>query len=319
VAVIGAGSGGLAGAWMLRRLGHEVDIFDALPVPGGMLWQGYPPFRMPKFVVRRDNDPLPWGARFFGGVYLNKEQIQRIFDEYDYTILSIGASRGRWANIPGEDAQGVYLALEFITQVSLGHPPAVGARCIVLGAGSTAHDAARTARRLGCEVKIVYRRSAEQMPVGERNPEAYVRSMGREGIEYVFLSSPVQILNDDQNRVRGVEFQRVELGELDESGRSSMTVIPDSNYMLECDLVLEAVGEAIDLSIVPDSIEHDGSEVIVDRADHRTSNPRVFAGGDLIGDKGNDGAALACIQAAYTIDSLIRGEPVKRFDPRPLR
>jgi NADPH-dependent glutamate synthase beta subunit-like oxidoreductase len=319
VAVIGAGSGGLAAAWMLRRLGHAVDIFDSLPVPGGMLWQGYPPFRMAKFGVRRDNDPTPWGARFFGSRYLNKAEIERIIDEYDYTFLGIGASKARRANIPGEDAAGVWLALDFITQVSLGRSPQVGKQAIVLGAGSTAHDAARSARRLGCDVKIVYRRSLDQMPVGERNPEMYLRNMAREGIEYVFLSSPLRILTDERNQVAGVEFQRMELGEMDESGRSSVHPIPDSTYILACDLVLEAVGEAIDLSVLPASIAHNDDEVIVDRSDHRTSNPKVFAGGDLIGDKGNDGAALAGIQAAYTIDSLIRGEPIRLFDSRPLR
>jgi NADPH-dependent glutamate synthase beta subunit-like oxidoreductase len=319
VAVIGAGSGGLAAAWMLRRLGHDVDIYDALPVPGGMLWQGYPPFRMAKFGVRRDNDPLRWGARFFGGHYLTRGEIERVIEEYDYTFLGFGNSKGRRANLPGEDAEGVWLALDFITHVSLGHPPRVGPRCVVLGAGSTAHDAARSARRLGCSVQIVYRRSADQMPVGERDPAMYVRNMGREGIEYVFLSSPLRILTDAENRVTGVEFQRMQLGEIDESGRSSVLPIPGETYVIECDLVLEAVGEQMDLSILPDSIAHEGDEIIVDRSDHRTSNPKVFAGGDLIGDKGNDGAALAGIQAAYTIDSLVRGEPVKLFDSRPLR
>ena len=319
VAVIGAGSGGLAAAWMLRRLGHEVDIFDALSVPGGMLLQGYPPFRMAKFGVRRDNDPTAWGARFFGGRYLTKEEIEHIIDDYAYTVLAVGGSFARRLGIPGEDAEGVWPGLDFITEVSLGSPPAVGARAIVVGAGSTAHDAARTARRLGCEVKIVYRRSVDQMPVGEREPAMYVRNMAREGIEYVFLASPVRILADQDNRVTGVEFVRMELGEVDASGRSSVQPIPDSNFVMECDLVLEAVGEIIDLSIIPDSVEHNGDEVIVDRADHRTSNPKVFAGGDLIGDKGNDGAALAGIQTAYTIDSLIRGEPIKTFDSRPLR
>ena len=319
VAVIGAGSGGLGAAWMLRRLGHEVDVYDALPVPGGMLWQGYPPFRMAKFGVRRDNDPLAWGARFFGGRYLSKVELEKIIDDYDYTFLGFGNSKGRRANLPGEDAAGVWLALEFITQVSLGSPPTVGPRCVVLGAGSTAHDAARTARRLGCSVKIVYRRSADQMPVGERDPANYVRSMAREGIEYVFLSNPIRILTNDANQVTGVEFQRMELGDIDDSGRSSVHPIPNETYVIECDLVLEAVGERMDIAIVPDSIARDGDEIVVDRSDHRTSHPKVFAGGDLIGDKGNDGAALAGMQAAYTIDSLIRGEPIKLFDSRPLR
>ncbi|MPZ13826.1 MAG: NAD(P)-binding protein [Chloroflexi bacterium] len=319
IAVIGAGSGGLAAAWMLRRLGHEVDIYDALDVPGGMLWQGYPPFRMAKFGVRRDNDPTAWGARYVGGRYLSKEELARIIDEHDYTFLAVGASHGRRLYLPAEDAEGVWLGLDFITQVSIGHPPQVGKHCIVLGAGSTAHDAARTARRLGCAVQIFYRRSVEQMPVGERDPWMYVRNMEREGIEYRFLANPVRILTDEGNRVTGVEFVRMELGELDESGRSSVYSIPDSSFVVACDLVVEAVGEELDLSILPDGIQHDGAEVFVDRADHRTTHPKVFAGGDLIGDKGNDGAALAGIQAAHSIDSLVRGEPVKRFDSRPLR
>lgn len=319
VAVIGAGSGGLGAAWMLRRLGHDVDIYDALPVPGGMLWQGYPPFRMAKFGVRRDNDPIPWGARFFGGRYLSKSEMAHIVEEYAYTFLGFGSSKGRRANVPGEDADNVWLALDFITQVSLGRPPAIGTRTLVLGAGSTAHDVARTVRRLGSQVKIVYRRSVDQMPVGERDPDNYVRSMAREGIEYVFLSSPLRILTDARNHAIGVEFQRMELGEEDESGRSSVHPIAGETYSLECDLVLEAVGEMLDFSVLPDDIEREGDEVLVDRSDHRTSNPKVFAGGDIIGDKGNDGAALAGIQAAWTIDSLIRGEPIKLFDSRPLR
>jgi NADPH-dependent glutamate synthase beta subunit-like oxidoreductase len=319
VAVIGGGSGGLAAAWMLRRLGHEVDVYDALPVPGGMLWQGYPAFRMAKFGVRRDNDPTPWGARFFGGVYLTREEIERIIDTYDYTFLGIGGSHSRRANIPGEDARGVWLALDFTTQVSLGHQLDLGPQVIILGAGSTAHDAARSARRLGCEVKIVYRRAVDQMPVGERNPDMYVRNMAREGIEYCFLASPVRILANAENRVVGVEFVQMELGELDSSGRSSVHPVPGSNLTMACDAVLEALGEEIDLSVLPESIAQENGEVIVDRADHRTSNPKVFAGGDLIGDKGNDGAALAGIQAAWTIDTLIRGEPNRRFDSRPLR
>lgn len=319
VAVIGGGSGGLAAAWMLRKLGHQVDIYDALPVPGGMLWQGYPAFRMAKYGVRRENDPTPWGARFFGGRYLTRDEIERIIDEYDYTFLAIGGSHGRRANIPGEDAEGVWLGLDFITHVSLGRELDLGKQVIVLGAGSTAHDAARSARRLGCDVKIVYRRSVDQMPVGERDPQMYVRNMAREGIEYSFLASPVRILANAANRVVGVEFVRMELGELDASGRSSVHPVPGSNFAMACGAVLEALGEDVDLSVLPESIAQQGGEVIVDRADHRTSHPKVFAGGDLIGDKGNDGAALAGIQAAWTIDSLIRGEPVKTFDSRPLR
>jgi hypothetical protein len=154
VAVIGAGSGGLANAWMLRRLGHEVDVYDMLQVPGGTLFAGYPPHRMAKFVVRRENDPTAWGARFFGGRELSKDDVDAIIEAYDLTFLSIGKFEPRMVGVPGEDAEGVWNALYFIAEVGYGRWPARGGRCVILGAGHTASDAAQVARRLGCQIKI---------------------------------------------------------------------------------------------------------------------------------------------------------------------
>jgi len=319
VAVVGAGSGGLANAWMLRRLGHEVDIYDALPVPGGALFAGYPPHRMAKWTVRRENDPTAWGARFFGNRRLTPADIEAIIDEYDLTFLSTGEFEPRMVGIPGEDAEGVWNALYFIAEVSYGRPPVQGGRMIIFGAGHTASDLAQVSRRLGCAIKIFYRRGLDEMPIDDADPQEYVSRQAEDGIEYHFLAQPVRVLTDNQNRVTGVEFVRTQLGEPDASGRRSPRPVPGSEFVEPCDVVVEAVGESVDFSIIPASIEVRDGRVVVDRADHRTSHPKVFAGGDVIGDRGNDGAALAGIQAAYTMDSLLRDEPLILFDSRPLR
>lgn len=319
IAVIGAGSAGLANAWMLRRLGHEVDIYDALLVPGGALHAGYPPHRMARFGVRRESDPTAWGARFFGGCQLSKADLEAIIDQYDLTFLSIGEFERRMVGIPGEDAEGVWHAMYFIAEVGYGRWSQGSGRCVILGAGHTAADVAQVARRLGCQIKIFYRRGLDEMPIEDADPASYVKRLSDDGIEYHFLAQPVRILADQHNRVAGVEFVRTGLGERDASGRRSPHPVPGSNFVEECELVVEAVGEFVDLSVIPESIERRDGVVVVNRADHRTNNPKVYAGGDTIGDRGNDGAALAGIQAAYTMDSVLRGDPIKLFDPRPLR
>jgi NADPH-dependent glutamate synthase beta subunit-like oxidoreductase len=319
VAVIGAGSGGLANAWMLRRLGHEVDVYDSLQVPGGTLFAGYPPHRMAKFGVRRENDPTAWGARFFGGRQLSKVDVEAIIEDYDLTFLSIGRFEPRAIGIPGEDARGVWNALYFIAEVGYGRWPTRGGRCVILGAGHTAGDAAQVARRLGCRIKIFYRRGLDEMPLDGADPKEHVSRMSDDGVEFHFLAQPVRILADADNRVTGVEFVATALADVDESGRREPVPIPGSNFVEPCDIVVEAVGEAVDLGVVPDCLERDGRVVWVDRASHRTSHPKVFAGGDAIGDRGNDGAAHSGILAAYTMDSILREEPIVLFEPRPIR
>ncbi len=319
IAVIGAGSGGLANAWMLRRLGHDVDIYDALSVPGGTLYAGYPPHRMTKFAVRREDDPTSWGARFFGGRRFSAGDIEQLAREYDLVFLSTGMFEPRMAGIPGEDADGVWHAMYFIAEVSYGRQPGNGGTCVIIGAGHTAEDAAQTARRLGSPIKVFYRRGLDEMPIDAADPTEHVSRLADDGIEYHFLALPLRILADDENRVTGVEFARVRLGEPDSSGRRAPHPIPGSNFVEPCGLVIEAVGESVELSTIPRSIATRDGFVYVNRRDHRTTHPKIFAGGDVIGDKGNDGAALAGIEAAQTMDSLLRGERLVLFDTQPLR
>lgn len=321
IAVIGAGSGGLAGAWMLRRLGHEVDVYDELLVPGGTLFTGYPPFRMAKFGVRRDDDPASWGVRFIGGVKVTRERFEEIVEAYDLTLVTIGYTYPHYVGMPGEDAENVWNALDFILAVSLGHPPSVE-RVLVLGGGGTARDASRTARRLGADVSVCYRRSRELMELGGgpfSDAEVALRIHEEEGIKFEFLVQPVRIVADASNRAVGVEFLRTRLGPPDEGGRPAVELLPGTELTIPCDTVVEAVGEGADLSIFPEWIQTRRGRVVVDLADHRTSHPKVFAAGEIVGLHGNDLAAHAAIQAAYTMDSVLRGEPMVLFDSKALR
>lgn len=318
IAVVGAGSGGLAGAWMLRRLGHEVDVYDNQEVPGGMLVMGYPTFRMGKYAVRRENDPNSWGARFFGGQPIDRPAFERIVDEYDMVLVTIGFNHAYLVGIPGEDAEGVWSALDFLREANLGRPPQGVTRALIIGAGQTALDTSRSARRLGAEVTICYRRTAQYAGIGHggRDSGPEFRMLTDEGIEYIFLVQPVRILADDGGHVRAVELIRNELGEPDQSGRPAAVPIPGSEFTLECDTVVEAVGEGADLSLFPEWMETENGKLVVDRWTHRTRHPNVFAAGDIIGDQANEGAALAAIQAAQTMDSILREEPLVRFEPK---
>lgn len=321
VAVIGAGSGGLAGAWMLRRLGHEVDIYDNHTVPGGMLITGYPPFRMARYGVRRENDPTSWGARFFGGTAVDRDTFERIVAEYDLVLVTIGFHHPYLVGMPGEDAEGVWSALDFIREASMGRIPRTIRRALVIGAGQTSLDASRSARRLGAEVTVCYRRTMRYAGIGHggRDPTGEFRILDEEGIPYIFLVQPVRILADESNHVRGVEFVRTELGPPEDDGRPAAVPLPGTELTMECDTVIEAVGEGAELSLFPDWIEIADGKVVADKRTHRTSHLRVFAAGDITGDHANEGAALAAIQAAYTMDSILRDEPLVTFEPKRLR
>jgi NADPH-dependent glutamate synthase beta subunit-like oxidoreductase len=306
---------------MLRRLGHEVDVFDDLPIPGGMLLTGYPDHRMPKTVVRRDNDPTAWGVRFFGGARVTREQFAAIVEEYDLTLVATGKYAPGRAGIPGEDAEGMWNALSFLRALNQGQRPRIR-KALVLGAGQSAIDAAQSARRLGAEVTVCYRRTVDLMTRTDgrlRKGTAEVQMLAAEGIPYVFLVQPTRILADETNHVTGVEFVRTEVGPPDAEGQPSIIELPGTEHIMECDTVIECFGLDADLAMFPDWIRIERGSIVVDRADHRTSHPKVFAAGDAIGDKGNDGAAVAAIQAAITMDSILREEPFRRFDSRPLR
>jgi NADPH-dependent glutamate synthase beta subunit-like oxidoreductase len=307
VAIIGAGSAACAAAYRLRGIGHDVALFDQLPIGGGMTAIGYPDFRLPLSVVRRENALAEWGVAVNFEVTVDRPLLERLLGEYDAVIAGTGKFKTQPLDVPGEDLAGVWGALEFLTQVKLGRPVQLGRRIVVIGAGYSAQDSSRTALRLGSEVKIYYRRRAEDMPVRQTMLARYVSRQAEEGAPYVFQVAPVRLLGAG-GKVASVEFVRTEPGKPDASGRPEGRPILGTEFTVECDGVIAAVGEVCDLSYLPASTRTTSSgHVAIDPATFATSVPRLFAAGEMSGTKGTENAFKSGLSCADAVDRVLRG------------
>ena len=295
VAVIGAGPAGLTCAGDLARFGHQVTIFEALHAPGGVLIYGIPEFRLPKDVVHAEVDYVQrLGAKIRLNTVIGKlYTIDELLGEegFDAVFLGTGAGLPRFMNIPGENYIGVYSANEFLTRVNLmkGYlfpeydtPVQIGAKVAVVGAGNVAMDASRCSLRLGAdEVHIVYRRSRQEVPARAEE----VHHAEEEGIIFNFLTNPVEIYGDEKSRVRGMRVIRMELGEPDASGRRRPVPIPGSEYDIEVDTVVMALGTSPNPLVFYDAGGLERTRwgtVVADEQTGRTTKDRVWAGGDLV-------------------------------------
>lgn len=294
VAVIGAGPAGLTTAGDLARLGYKVTVFEALHAPGGVLMYGIPEFRLPKAIVQREIAALKkLGVNIEVNAVIGKTfTVDELLTEegYDAVFIGTGAGLPHFMDIPGENLNGVYSANEFLTRVNLmkaykfphtATPVRVGRQLAVVGAGNVAMDAARTALRLGAEkVYIVYRRSEEEMPARH---EELVHAK-EEGVDFRLLTAPVQILGDEKGWVKGIECIKMELGEPDESGRRKPVPIKDSNYVLDVDTVVMAIGQGPNPLIqntTPGLPVNKRGNIVADEAG-ATTKDGVFAGGDIV-------------------------------------
>jgi glutamate synthase (NADPH/NADH) small chain len=295
VAVIGAGPAGLTCAGDLVRYGHQVTILEALHAPGGVLIYGIPEFRLPKDVVRSEVDYVKsLGVELRLNTVIGKlYTIDELLNEegFDAIFLGTGAGLPRFMGIPGENYNGVYSANEFLTRVNLmkGYlfprydtPVKVGNKVAVVGAGNVAMDSSRSALRLGAdEVHIVYRRSRQEVPARAEE----VHHAEEEGIIFDFLTNPVEIYGDDKGWVRGMRVIRMELGEPDASGRRRPIPIPGSEYDIEVDTVVMALGTSPNPLVF---YEAGGLErtrwgtVVADEETGRTTKEGVWAGGDVV-------------------------------------
>lgn len=292
VAVIGAGPGGLTCAGDLARLGHEVTVFEALNAPGGVLTYGIPEFRLPKAIVMREVEYVrSLGVEIrldqvIGCSYTLKELFA---DGYEAAFIAIGAGLPMFMDIPGENLNGVYSANEYLTRSNLmkaylfpeyDTPIKRAKRVAVIGGGNVALDSARTALRLGAEeVTIVYRRSRQEMPARAEE----IAHAAEEGVVFKFLTLPVRILGDDW--VRGMECLRMELGEPDESGRRRPVPVEGSEFELEVDLVVMAIGTRANpllTSTLPEVKLNKWGYIEADPETGQTSVPNIFAGGDIV-------------------------------------
>ena len=294
VAVIGSGPAGLTCAGDLAKMGYDVTIFEALHEPGGVLVYGIPEFRLPKDeVVKKEIENVKsLGVQIETNVIVGKSvTIDELLGEEGYSAVFIGSGAGlpKFMGIPGENANGVFSANEYLTRSNLmkafredSPTPIMKSRKVaVVGGGNVAMDAARTALRLGAEVHIVYRRSEEELPARVEE----VHHAKEEGIIFDLLTNPVEILEDEKGWVKGMTCVRMELGEPDASGRRRPVVIPGSEFTLELDTVIMALGTSPNPLISSTTKGLDTNKwkcIVAEEENGQTSKEGVFAGGDAV-------------------------------------
>lgn len=320
VAVIGSGPSGLTCAGDLAKLGYDVTIFEALHEAGGVLVYGIPEFRLPKqTVVKAEIENVKkLGVKIETNVVVGKSvTIDELLNEEGFDAVFIGSGAGlpKFMGIPGENANGVFSANEYLTRSNLmkafsddyDTPIAAGHKVAVVGGGNVAMDAARTALRLGAEVHIVYRRSEEELPARVEE----VHHAKQEGIIFDLLTNPVEILVDDNGHVRGMRCIRMELGEPDASGRRKPVEIPGSEFELELDTVIMSLGTSPNplISSTTEGLEINKRRCIVADENGLTTKKAVYAGGDAV-----TGAATVILAmgagkaAAKGIDEYLSGK-----------
>ena len=293
VAVVGSGPAGLTLAGDLILKGHAVTIFEALHKAGGVLIYGIPEFRLPKDIVQSEVDYLiRLGVKLEANCVVGKlDTIDELLQEYDAVFLGLGAGLPQFMGIPGENLSGVYSANEYLTRSNLmkaylfpqyDTPIARGKNVAVFGAGNVAMDSARTALRLGAEtVRIVYRRSRDEMPA--RIEE--IHHAEEEGVQFYLLTAPTQLIGNDNGWVTGMECLQMELGEPDESGRRRPVPKKGSEFKLECDMAVIAIGAGPNplLTTTTPGLElNKRGYIVADPETGKTKKPGVWAGGDIV-------------------------------------
>lgn len=292
VAIVGSGPSGLTCAGDLARKGYKVSVFEALHTAGGVLVYGIPEFRLPKAIVQKEIDNLiAMGVDVETNMVIGKTlTIDELFDMgYEAVFIGSGAGLPMFMNIPGENLKGVYSANEFLTRINLmkayrenSDTPILHGRSVaVVGGGNVAMDAARCARRIGAEVKIVYRRSESELPA--RREE--VEHAKEEGIEFCLLTSPLSIKGDENGNVCAMNCQKMELGEPDASGRRRPIPVEGSEYDIDVDCVIMALGTSPNPLIKSTTKGLDVNRkggIIVEEATGKTSRDGVYAGGDAV-------------------------------------
>ncbi len=324
VAVIGCGPAGLTCAGELARRGHQVTIFESLHAPGGVLIYGIPEFRLPKDIVYAEVDYVQkLGVEIRLDAVVGKTYtLNEILGEegYDAVFLGTGAGLPMFMRIPGENYNGVYSANEFLTRVNLmkaylfpdwDTPVKIGRKVAVIGAGNVAMDSARSALRLGAdEVHIIYRRSREEVPARAEE----VHHAEEEGIIFDFLTNPVEIYGDDQGWVRGMRCIRMQLGEPDASGRRRPLAIEGSEFDIDIDMVVMALGTRPNPLVFTDSGGLERTKwgtVVADEETGKTTKDRVWAGGDIVTGAATVISAMgAGKRAAADIDQFLSQEAV---------
>ncbi len=319
VAIVGAGPAGLTCAGDLAKMGYEVSIFEALHVAGGVLMYGIPEFRLPKAIVQKEIEGLKnMGVQIHTNVVIGRsESVDELFEDgFEAVFIGSGAGLPNFMKMPGENLNGVYSANEYLTRCNLmkaykegAHTPIQRAKkAVIVGGGNVAMDAARSAKRLGVEeVTIVYRRSMDELPARKEEVEHAME----EGIKFQLLTNPVQVLGDENGWVKGIECVKMELGEPDASGRRRPQEVEGSNFVIDIDCMIMAIGTSPNPLIrsTTEGLETNKKGCLVADEKGATTREGVFAGGDAV-----TGAATVIMamgagkNAAKAIDEYIKNK-----------
>jgi glutamate synthase (NADPH/NADH) small chain len=319
VAIVGAGPAGMACAEQLVQKGHQVTIYESKPAPGGLLVYGIPNFKLPKEVVSaRWEDLERAGVRFVPNTYIGKDKtVDDLFAEgFEAVFVGVGTEIDAPMEVPGEDLPGVYKATEFLIRANvdleqlpsgMNTRPTIGRKVAVIGGGDTASDCLRTALRMGAgEVFCLYRRTEKEMPGGKKD-----RALAREeGAQYQFLTQPVNFIAGEDGNLAKIECIRMRLGEPDAKGRRRPVPIEGSNFIVEADTAIKALGYWPDPVIgdtTPGLETKNYGLIVIDKATGATSKEGVFAGGDdVTGPELVVTATAAGRKAAASIDQYLR-------------
>jgi len=313
VAVVGAGPSGLTCAYYLAIEGYDVDVFEALPVAGGWLAVGIPEYRLPKNVLKAEIKVIEdLGVK----IHLNKRvgkdiSFDKLKSDYSAVFIGCGTMKSSKLNIPGEDMQGVVHGVDYLMKINLGEKVSLGDKVAVIGGGNVAMDAVRTAVRTGSkEVFILYRRTRAEMPASPEEIEEAIE----EGIEMKFLVAPKRVVGKD-GKVTGIECTRMELGEPDASGRRRPVEIKGSEFIVECDAIVPAIGQEADLSFITKESGvsiNKWNNVDFDKITYATNVPGIFTGGDVsTGPQTVVKAVFSGKEAAKSINRYLMGEDMK--------
>ncbi|MCL2386935.1 MAG: FAD-dependent oxidoreductase [Defluviitaleaceae bacterium] len=289
VAIVGGGPAGLTAAFFLKKAGHSVSVFEAMPKMGGLLRYGIPEYRLPKAVVDAELEVLThMGIHFLNGTELGRD-LTLIFlqSRYDAVIMATGAGVSKPIWCKGDDAEGVFGGINFLKAVASNKPPIIGQRVVVIGGSNTAMDAARTALRLGAEAIVAYRRTRDEMPAEKIEVEEAIT----EGVQFSYLTAPLEIISEN-GKVKGIKLQKMTLGEPDESGRRRPIPQEGGEEYIEADTIIAAIGQDVTLEGLSPL-----ESFSIDK-NFQTNLPRVFAIGDATG------------KSAYAIDAIGHGRKV---------
>lgn len=319
VAVVGAGPSGLTAAGDLAKKGYEVTIFEALHKAGGVLMYGIPQFRLPKEIVQNEIQHLEeMGVDIVTNFVVGRsDTIDALMEEDGFEAVFIGSGAGlpRFMNLPGENLKGVFSANEFLTRINLMKAYKEGVdtpiykpkKCVVVGGGNVAMDAARCARRLGAEVHVVYRRSMEELPARKEE----VEHAQEEGIIFDLLNNPTKVLGDENGWVTQVECIKMELGEPDESGRRRPVEVPGSEFLIDADCMIMAIGTSPNplIRTTTEGLEANRRGCLVVDENEKTSREGIYAGGDAVTGAATVISAMgAGKKAAAAIDEYLQNK-----------